>query len=92
MTKQGLSTRINELHRLNEMAKTLKAEQDKVKKIIIEGMKELCLDEYTTGDSNTAKLKTYTETRLDTGKLKEFEPKTYAKFSYTNEITRLTVN
>ena len=92
MTNQGLSMRINELHRLNQMIKQMQHEQKKVKALVIEGMKELEYEEYTTGDKNTAKLKTYVETRIDTAKLKEHDPRTYKKYSYTNEVTRLTIN
>ena len=74
------------------MQKTLQAEQKKIKQLIIDGMKELDLEEYITSDNNTAKLTTYTETRIDTGKLKEYEPRTYEKYSYTNEITKLTID
>lgn len=92
MNTQGLSKRINELYRLNEMQKTLDAEKKKVRTLIIEGMKELNLEEHKTNENNLARLVRYTETRLNTSKIKEYEPGIYEKYSYTNEITKLTIN
>ena len=91
MTNSVLSMRINELQRLNEAIKQLQSEQKKIKALVIKGMKDNDYTEYTTGDNHTAKLESYIRTQLDTAKLKEHDPRTYQKYSYENEVTRLTV-